>query len=68
MQWRVISNTHKASSCQEGSKIAGVTGPSVISDPYPLVATITRIVRGLSADQPVERAATLGVNPLSREP
>jgi len=29
------------------------------SDPYGLVAPITRIVRVLSADQPVERAATL---------
>ena len=29
------------------------------SDPYPLVAPITQIFRSLSADQPVERAATL---------
>jgi putative ABC transport system permease protein len=29
------------------------------TDPYALVAPITRIIRGLSADQPVERAATL---------
>ncbi len=29
------------------------------SDPYALVPTITRIIRDLSADQPVERAATL---------
>jgi len=29
------------------------------TDPYALVAPITRIVRDLSADQPVERAATL---------
>lgn len=29
------------------------------TDPYPLVPSVTRIVRGLSADQPVERAATL---------
>jgi len=28
-------------------------------DPYPLVPPITRIIRELSADQPVERAATL---------
>ena len=28
-------------------------------DPYPLVPTITRIIRELSADQPVEQAATL---------
>jgi predicted permease len=28
-------------------------------DPYALVPSITRIVRGLSADQPVEKAATL---------
>jgi len=29
------------------------------TDPYALVPTITRIIRDLSADQPVERAATL---------
>lgn len=29
------------------------------TDPYPLVAPITRVIRQLSADQPVERAATL---------
>jgi predicted permease len=29
------------------------------ADPYPLVPTITRIVRELSVDQPVERASTL---------
>ncbi len=29
------------------------------SDPYALVAPITRIMRGMSANQPVERAATL---------
>ncbi len=29
------------------------------SDPYPLVTPITRILRALSADQPVEHAATL---------
>ena len=29
------------------------------TDPYALVPAITRIIRGLSADQPVERAATL---------
>ena len=29
------------------------------SSPYPLVPSITRIIRELSADQPVERAATL---------
>ena len=29
------------------------------TDPYALVPSITRIIRGLSADQPVERAATL---------
>src|SRR5437016_6731012 len=29
------------------------------TDPYALVAPITRIIRGLSAEQPVERAATL---------
>jgi ABC-type antimicrobial peptide transport system permease subunit len=28
-------------------------------DPYALVSPITRIIRGMSADQPVERAATL---------
>jgi len=30
-----------------------------IGDPYPLVPAITRIVRTLSPDQPIERAATL---------
>jgi putative ABC transport system permease protein len=29
------------------------------TDPYALVAPVTRIIRGLSPDQPVERAATL---------
>lgn len=29
------------------------------SDPYPLVPSITRIIREISADQPVEQAATL---------
>jgi len=29
------------------------------TDPYPLVPSITKIIRELSADQPVERAATL---------
>jgi putative ABC transport system permease protein len=29
------------------------------TDPYPLVPAVTRIIRELSADQPVERAATL---------
>ena len=29
------------------------------SDPYALVAPITKIIRDLSADQPIERAATL---------
>ena len=29
------------------------------ADPYPLVPSITRIIRELAADQPVERAATL---------
>ncbi len=28
-------------------------------DPYPLVPTITKVIRDLAADQPVERAATL---------
>ena len=31
----------------------------VSADPYPLVTPITRIIRDLSVDQPVERAATL---------
>jgi len=31
----------------------------VSGDPYPLVTPITRIIRDLSVDQPVERAATL---------
>lgn len=31
----------------------------VRSDPYALISPITRTIRGLSADQPVERAATL---------
>jgi predicted permease len=29
------------------------------ANPYPLVPSVTRIIRGMSADQPVERAATL---------
>jgi predicted permease len=29
------------------------------SNPYPLVSPITKIIRGMAADQPVERAATL---------
>jgi predicted permease len=29
------------------------------SDPYPLVPSVTRVIREISADQPVERAATL---------
>jgi predicted permease len=29
------------------------------SDPYALVAPVTKIIRGMNADQPVERAATL---------
>jgi len=29
------------------------------ADPYALVSPITRIIRGMSADQPIERAATL---------
>jgi predicted permease len=28
-------------------------------DPYPLVPRVTQVIRGMSADQPVERAATL---------
>src|SRR5262249_54103971 len=37
-------------------------GPPVVhaaGDPYSLVPSVTRTIRGISADQPVERAATL---------
>jgi hypothetical protein len=41
----------------------GITGRLFVrtgaADPYTLVPTITRIIRQMSADQPVERAATL---------
>ena len=39
--------------------LAGRLMVHVSSDPYPLVQPITRIIRNLSADQPVERASTL---------
>ena len=41
---------------------AGVPGRLFVhasGDPYALVPQVTRIIRGISADQPVERAATL---------
>ena len=44
---------------QEPALIGGRLFVHVRSDPYALVTPITRILRGMSADQPVERAATL---------
>jgi predicted permease len=43
----------------QGQLFAGRLFVHTLSDPYALVQPITRIIRGLSADQPVERAATL---------
>ncbi len=43
----------------QGPLFAGRLFVHVGADPYALVGPITRTIRGLSADQPVERAATL---------
>ncbi|HLG94858.1 MAG TPA: ADOP family duplicated permease [Bryobacteraceae bacterium] len=43
----------------QGPLIAGRLFVHVHSDPYALIGPITRTIRGLSVDQPVERAATL---------
>jgi predicted permease len=43
----------------QGPLFAGRLFVHVRSDPYALITPITRTIRGLSADQPVERAATL---------
>jgi putative ABC transport system permease protein len=43
----------------QGPLFAGRLFVHVRSDPYALVNSITRTIRNLSADQPVERAATL---------
>ncbi len=43
----------------QGPLFAGRLFVHVRSDPYALVSPITRTIRGLSVDQPVERAATL---------
>jgi len=43
----------------QGPLIAGRMFVHVRSDPYALISPISRTIRGLSADQPVERAATL---------
>jgi putative ABC transport system permease protein len=43
----------------QGPLFAGRLFVHVRSDPYALVSPISRTIRGLSADQPVERAATL---------
>jgi len=43
----------------QGPLMAGRLFVHVRSDPYALITPITRTIRGLSADQPVERAATL---------
>jgi predicted permease len=43
----------------QGPLFGGRLFVHVRSDPYALVNPITRTIRGLSADQPVERAATL---------
>jgi putative ABC transport system permease protein len=44
---------------QEPTLLQGHLFVHVRSDPYALVTPITRIMRSMSADQPVERAATL---------
>jgi putative ABC transport system permease protein len=44
---------------QEATLGSGNLFVHVRSNPYALVAPITRLIRGMSADQPVERAATL---------
>jgi putative ABC transport system permease protein len=43
----------------QGPLFAGRLFVHVRSDPYALISPITRTIRGLSVDQPVERAATL---------
>ncbi|MEO8659641.1 MAG: ADOP family duplicated permease [Bryobacteraceae bacterium] len=43
----------------QGPLFAGRMFVHVRSDPYALITPITRTIRGLSVDQPVERAATL---------
>jgi putative ABC transport system permease protein len=43
----------------QGPLMGGRLFVHVRSDPYALVSPITRTIRGLSVDQPVERAATL---------
>ncbi len=43
----------------QGPLFAGRLFVHVRTDPYALVSPISRTIRGLSADQPVERAATL---------
>ncbi len=43
----------------QGPLFGGRMFVHVRSDPYALISPITRTIRGLSADQPVERAATL---------
>jgi putative ABC transport system permease protein len=43
----------------QGPLFAGRLFVHVRSDPYALITPITRTIRGLSADQPVERASTL---------
>jgi predicted permease len=43
----------------QGPLFAGRLFVHVRSDPYALISPISRTIRGLSADQPVERAATL---------
>ena len=43
----------------QGPLFAGRLFVHVRTDPYALVSPITRTIRGLSVDQPVERAATL---------
>src|SRR5207247_6456836 len=43
----------------QGPLMSGRMFVHVRSDPYALIGPITRTIRGLSVDQPVERAATL---------
>src|ERR1700723_1052158 len=47
------------SSFDEGMIFGGRLFIHTVANPYALVPPVTRIIRGMSADQPVERAATL---------
>ncbi len=47
------------SSFDEGAIFGGRLFIHTTANPYPLVPSVTRIIRDMSADQPIERAATL---------